>query len=67
MRPEGREGVMNLRKDGGELTTKINSRSLTSVHLTAYPSFSYFCSAVRPGMRTSRMRPLTGDADEEAN
>ena len=47
-------------------TTKMSSRSLTNVHLTAYPSFSYFSSVVRPSIRASRMRELTGDADDVA-
>jgi hypothetical protein len=70
MRPESAEHyVSKLREVGQGHTTKISSRTLTNVHLTAYPSFSYFCSAVRPSimMRVSRMRPLTGDAEEEAS
>ncbi len=68
MRPENTKCVTNLYIEAeGAHTTKISSRSLTNVHLTAYPSFSYFCSAVRPSIRESRMRPLTGDAEEEAN
>ncbi len=68
MRPEMQNvSRMRIQRSREVRTTKINSRSLTNVHLTAYPSFSYFCSAVRPSMRVSRMRPLTGDAEEEAN
>lgn len=53
-------------RGGSRLTTKINSRSLTKDHLTAYPSFSYVSSEFRPSMRASRMRELTGDAAEAA-
>jgi hypothetical protein len=68
MQPEIARHIINLRLEAErEHTTKISSRSLTNVHLTAYPSFSYFCSAVRPSMRVSRIRPLTGDTEEEAN
>ena len=47
-------------------TTKMSSRSLTNVHLTAYPSFSYFSSVVRPSIRASRMSEFTGDAVDVA-
>jgi hypothetical protein len=47
-------------------TTKISSRSLKNVHFTAYPSFSYFSSAVRPSIKASRMREFTGEEGEEA-
>lgn len=47
-------------------TTNISSRSFTNVHFTAYPSFSYFSSAVRPSIKASRIKELTGEADDEA-
>lgn len=50
-----------------ERTTKMSSRSLTNVHLTAYPSFSYFSSVVRPSMSASRIRELTGDDADAAS
>jgi hypothetical protein len=50
----------------GTRTTKISSKSLKNVHFTAYPSFSYFSSVVRPSIRASRMREFTGDEGEEA-
>lgn len=49
-----------------EHTTKINSRSFTNVHFTAYPSFSYFSSAVRPSIKASRIREFTGEAEDDA-
>lgn len=48
-------------------TTNMSSRSFTNVHRTAYPSFSYLSPVVRPSMRASRMRELTGDAGDEAS
>lgn len=45
----------------------MSSKSFTNVHLTAYPSFSYFSSVVRPSIKASRMREFTGDAEEDAS
>lgn len=47
-------------------TTNMSSKSFTNVHLTAYPSFSYFPSELRPSMSASRTRELTGDVEDAA-
>lgn len=44
----------------------MSSRSFTNDHFSAYPSFSYFSSVVRPSINASRMSELTGDADDDA-
>ena len=44
----------------------MSSKSFTNVHLTAYPSFSYFPSELRPSMSASRTRELTGDVEDAA-
>jgi hypothetical protein len=48
-------------------TTKMSSKSLASVHRTAYPSFSYLFSLSLPSIRASRMRLFTGEALERAS
>lgn len=58
-----------LRNESGRRrgrTTKMSSRSFTKVHLTAYPSFSYFPSELRPSMSASRTRELTGEVEDAA-
>lgn len=59
-------GTSALVTEGVMRTTNMSSRSLTKDHLTAYPSFSYFPSVLRPSTSASRTSELTGEVEDAA-